>query len=239
MSKREINKKKIVVFSGAGVSVESGIPAFRFDSNSLWNNHDPNEVATYGAWKHSPERVIGFVNDLKAICLDAEPNEAHKAIAALEEFYEVVVITTNLDNLHERAGSTNVIHIHGDITKARSQVDDALINKKSEMIKIGELCEHGEQIRPDIVLFGEEVCKIQEAKAELKDAGRVIVVGTSLSVKPASGIPKAARGRAIKVLINPAMMKVPYGFRQIPEKATRALPRIASRWIDEAKNQSN
>lgn len=235
MAKKEVNKNKIVVFSGAGISVESGIPTFRMDSDSLWNNHDPSEVATAGALRKNPEKVIKFTNDLKEICRKAEPNEAHKAIAALEEFYEVVVITTNLDNLHERAGSTNVIHIHGDITKARSQVDNSLIEKGSELIKIGETCQHGVQVRPDIVLFGESVDKVTEAKQEFKDAGRVIVVGTSLSVMPAANIPKAARGRALKVLINPALMRVPYGYRHIPERATTALPRIVKRWLNERR----
>lgn len=237
MPKKPINKNKIVVISGSGISAESGIPSFRFDDDSLWNNHDPYEVATIEAWKRCPEKVISFFNELKLLCLNAKPNAAHIAIAELEAFYQVTVITTNLDTLHEQAGSTNVLHLHGDITKARSQVDNAVIEKNHDMIQVGELCEHGSQVKPDVVLFGERVDGVQEAKAELKDAGKVLVIGTSLTVKPASGIPNAARGRAEKIIVNPGKMKVPYGYRQVHEQAGTVVPRIVQRWIDEAKNR--
>nr|WP_229648954.1 Sir2 family NAD-dependent protein deacetylase [Vibrio splendidus]MCC4879462.1 NAD-dependent protein deacylase [Vibrio splendidus] len=232
MAKQPINPNKIVVFTGAGVSVESGIPTFRFGDDALWANHDVDEVATKGALKRNPGKVISFFNDRKLEMLSAKPNVAHKAIAELEKRYEVVVITTNLDNLHEQAGSTNVIHVHGNTMNARSSVDESLVYPMGDKpIEIGMVCAHGEQLRPDIVLFDEEVHLKLAAQNELKDAAKVLIVGSSLSVKPISTIFKAARGGAEKIIVAPDFVKRPFGFKHIYAKATEYVPQVCARWM--------
>lgn len=241
MSKKlEINPNKVVVFSGAGISVESKLPAFRMDSGSLWNNYDPEKVATASALKNDPRAVIDFFNNLKLKMDAATPNSAHFAIAELEKHYDVIVITTNLDNLHEKSGSTNVLHVHGDISKARSQIDSSIEYKlmPDQLISYGQRCELDAQIRPDVVLFGEIVTKYSEAKRHFRDAARVLVVGSSLSVVPTSNMIKAARGRAQKYIVTPDVIKQPFGFKHYPETATCAVPMICSKWIKEFQELS-
>ncbi|EGR2229320.1 Sir2 family NAD-dependent protein deacetylase [Vibrio parahaemolyticus] len=233
MAKPEVNHRKIVVFTGAGISLAAGIPTFRFGEDALWANHKVSEVATASALRKNPEAVISFFNDRKADILQAEPTQAHIAIANLEEKYEVVVITTNLDNLHEKAGSTNVIHVHGNIMNARSAVDSSLVYPMGDKpICIGDLCEHGAQLRPDVVLFDENVELKSVAQKELKDAGKVVIIGSSLSVKPICNIFKAARGRADKYLVAPDRIKPPYGFKPIYAKAEEYIPRLCKRWME-------
>lgn len=232
MGKPEVNPRKIVVFTGSGISAASGIPMFRFGIDALWSNHPVEEVATAGALKRNPEKVIKFFNDRKADMKDASPTQAHIAIAKLEEKYDVVVITTNIDNLHEKAGSTNVIHVHGNAFKARSSVDADLIYDLGDLpIHIGDCCEHGEQLRPDVVLFGEEVHLKTKAQSELKDAGKVLIVGSSLTVKPICNIFKAARGRAEKLIVAPDRLKKPFGFKHYYATADEIIPKIAERWL--------
>ncbi|WP_425263808.1 Sir2 family NAD-dependent protein deacetylase [Vibrio owensii] len=229
--KKDINFNKVVVFTGAGVSAESGLKTYR-DIDGLWYNHNINDVATKAAFKRDPEAVINFWNYLKGEISAAEPNEAHKAIAKLEAKYEVVVITTNVDDLHERAGSSHVIHIHGDITKARSPIDpDLKYDLGPEGIEFGKLCDMGGQLRPDVVLFDEAVPGVTEARAQLKDAGKVLIIGSSLSVAPACNIFKAVRGRAEKKLVGFKVKKLPFGFTMYREKATEAVPRIINKWL--------
>lgn len=232
MTKPEVKLNKIVVFTGAGISLASGIPTFRFGEDALWANHKVSEVATASALKKNPEAVIAFFNDRKSEILHAEPTQAHTAIAKLEAKYEVVVITTNLDNLHEKAGSTNVIHVHGNIMNARSSVDCNLVYPMGDKpIRVGDLCEHGEQLRPDVVLFEEAVELKSVAQKELKDAGKVAIIGSSLSVKPICNIFKAARGRAEKYIIAPDMGKPPFGFKPIYAKAEEYVPILCNRWM--------
>ncbi|WP_210498380.1 SIR2 family NAD-dependent protein deacylase [Vibrio crassostreae] len=231
MAKPEINPKKIVVFTGSGVSAASGLATFR-DQNGLWNNFNVEEVASLRGYKKNPEKVIQFYNDRKKEMMAAKPNAAHRAIADLEKKFEVVVITTNIDTLHEAAGSSNVIHIHGNITNARSSLDPELIYPLGDNpIEMGQTCEHGEQLRPDVVFFGESVDKYPMAREELKDAARVLVVGSSFTVKPASSMFKAARGRADKLIVCLDIQKKPYGFRIVRERAEDFLPHLVQRWL--------
>ena len=168
--------KKVVVLTGAGISAESGLKTFR-DSNGLWENHKIEDVATPQAWKANPEIVLEFYNQRRLQASKAQPNEAHVSLVVLEKYFNVTIVTQNVDDLHERAGSSNVIHLHGELKKARSSKNASLvyqINKKR--IEIGDLCEEGNQLRPHIVWFGEEVPMIQKVIPYFQFAEIVIVV---------------------------------------------------------------
>lgn len=239
MSKKlDIDYNKIVVFTGAGVSVESGLKTYNEDTGH-WHDTPVGKVATKSALNNNPKTVIDFWNDRKKEMIAAKPNAAHVAIAELEKYFDVVVITTNLDNLHEKAGSTNVIHIHGDINFARSQVD------LSERLYVGDTlltpsmrCTHGERLRPDVVMYDEVPYDMDKAFNEIKTASKVMVVGSSLSVKPACNIPKKARGRADKLIIAHSVHKIPYGFRILRDSASFAVPKVVERWINSKKAQA-
>ncbi len=180
-------KKKLVVLTGAGVSAESGLKTFR-DSDGLWEGYDVTEVASPEGWKRNPALVLDFYNQRRLDVKHAQPNEAHYALASLEEKYEVVVITQNIDDLHERAGSTRVIHLHGEIFKMRSEYQPHPNFDITGDILAGDLAPDGGQLRPDIVWFGEEVPMIAEASRIASKADIFIVVGTSLAVYPAAGL---------------------------------------------------
>lgn len=183
-------KKKILVFSGAGVSAESGISTFR-DSNGLWENHSIEDVASPEGWRRNPSLVLDFYNKRRAQLKEVEPNEAHKLIAKLEEKYDVTVVTQNVDNLHERAGSSNVIHLHGELTKVRptNRSDNEIV--WTEDLNIGDVCENGYQLRPHIVWFGEMLNEdfIHASREAAQSADVCIIIGTSLQVYPANEIP--------------------------------------------------
>lgn len=180
--------KKIVVLTGAGISVESGLKTFR-DSNGLWENYKIEDVATPQAWKADPEMVLEFYNQRRLQASKALPNQAHFSLAGLEKYFSVTIVTQNVDNLHERAGSSKVIHLHGELTKARSSKNPSLIYKiNDKRIEIGDRCDDGHQLRPHIVWFGENVPIISEVIPYFQRADIAIVVGTSLSVYPASGL---------------------------------------------------
>ena len=180
--------KKIVVLTGAGISAESGLKTFR-DSNGLWENHKIEDVATPQAWKADPEMVLEFYNQRRLQASVAVPNQAHFSLANLEDCFSVTIVTQNVDDLHERAGSSEVIHLHGELTKARSSKNPSLIYHINEKrIEIGDLCDDGHQLRPHIVWFGEEVPLISEVIPYFQRADIIIVIGTSLSVYPASGL---------------------------------------------------
>jgi NAD-dependent deacetylase len=197
-----INPNKIVIFSGAGISAESGLVTFR-DRDGLWNQYDVMEVATPQAWEENPGLLLQFYNELRQGVAAAQPNAAHQAIAALEAKYDVIVITQNIDDLHERAGSSQVIHVHGEIMKARSSIDETLIYSiGSKPIQLGDRCDKGSQLRPDVVWFGERVQNLDIARAAFKTAGKVLVVGTSLTVYPAASLLKKARFHAEKIIVN-------------------------------------
>lgn len=180
-------KKKIVFLTGAGISAESGIPTFRGTVDGLWENHKVEEVATAKALRDNPELVYKFMNEFRNKYKDCKPNSAHKAIAELEKDYDIVVITQNVDNLHEQADSTNVIHLHGDLSKVRAVDNENLLFDYTEDIT-PETKISGHTVRPHIVLFGEAVPNIESASKVLCDADICIVIGTSFNVYPAAGL---------------------------------------------------
>jgi NAD-dependent deacetylase len=229
--KPTINPDKIVILSGAGISAPSGLATFR-DADGLWENHRIEEVATPDAWRRNPALVTRFYNERRAKAAAAQPNAAHLAVAELERRFETVVITQNVDDLHERAGSSRVFHLHGELRKVCSSRDRSLsCDIGSRSVEIGDLCELGSQLRPDIVWFGEEVRHYETAKAHIMEAGRFLVVGTSLAVFPAAGLVRFARYKAEKVLIDLNPGKRPFGFRVVRGSADQAVPEIVRQWL--------
>lgn len=183
-----MSKKKLVVFTGAGISAESGIRTFR-DAGGLWEEVSIEEVATFEAWQKDQEKVLDFYNQRRKQVFETFPNAAHLLLAELEKDFDVQVITQNVDDLHERAGSSNVLHLHGEIMKARSTVDDSLVYQMSSwQLKTGDTCEKGSQLRPHIVWFGELVPNMDTANLMAAKADLFVVIGTSLNVYPAAGI---------------------------------------------------
>ena len=181
-------KKKLVVFTGAGISAESGIKTFR-DAGGLWEQYRIEDVATFEAWTRDRELVLDFYNQRRRQVMAASPNEAHVLIAELQRKFDVQVITQNVDDLHERAGSKKVLHLHGEIMKARSTADDNLIYPlTSAELKAGDLCVKGSQLRPHIVWFGEMVPDMDLANSLAANSDLFVVIGTSLNVYPAAGI---------------------------------------------------
>lgn len=179
--------KKITVLTGAGVSAESGINTFR-DSGGLWEGHDVMQVASPQGFQENPSLVLDFYNQRRRQLANVNPNAAHQLIANLESEFSVTVVTQNVDNLHERAGSSNVIHLHGELKKSRSVYDDSLIFDCNEDIKLGDLAADGGQLRPHIVWFGEMVPMLEIGANAVLDADHVIIIGTSLQVYPAAGL---------------------------------------------------
>lgn len=180
--------KKLVVLSGAGISAESGIKTFR-DSDGLWENYRVEDVATPEAWRRDPLLVLEFYNQRRKQALSSEPNEAHRILADLQDYFDVQIITQNVDNLHERAGNKKVLHLHGELFKVRSTTNPELIYELDGWeLKAGDLCDEGSQLRPHIVWFGEEVPAMVEALPMCEEADIFVVVGTSLQVYPAAGL---------------------------------------------------
>ena len=213
------------------MSAPSGLATFR-DSNGLWANHRVEDVATPEAWHRNPQLVLDFYNQRRAQACTAEPNAGHRALADLERRYEVVVITQNVDNLHERAGSSRVIHLHGELTKVRSTADESLVyDIGAKPIQLGDKCERGSQLRPHIVWFGEAVPLIEEAADELRDAAKVLVVGTSLQVYPAAGLVSYAPAEAEKVHADLHTAHCPFGFRALPGSVEETLPALVRAWL--------
>lgn len=195
--------KKLVVLTGAGMSAESGIRTFR-DSNGLWEEYDVMEVASIEGWYKNPELILRFYNERRKQMYACAPNKGHLLLVELESSFEIEIITQNVDNLHERAGSTNVLHLHGELSKARSSSDPSLIytigNKE---IKIGDKCEKGSQLRPFIVWFGEEVPAMEAAIQIVESADILCIIGTSLNVYPAAGLLHYAPSGSPIYLIDP------------------------------------
>ena len=197
-------KKKLIVFTGAGVSADSGIKTFR-DAGGLWEQYRIEDVATPEAWEKNRNLVLDFYNQRRAQVLKAKPNEAHYFIADLQDKFDITVITQNVDDLHERAGSKHVLHLHGIITKARSTVDELLIYEVNKNgIQVGDTCEKGSQLRPHIVWFGEAVPEMDRANLLAARADLFVVIGTSLNVYPAAGILNFVMPHAPKWLLDPA-----------------------------------
>ncbi len=204
-----MSKKRLVVLSGAGVSAESGLRTFR-DSDGLWEGYNIEDVATPRAWRKDPKLVLEFYNYRRKNVLDAQPNAAHYGLAELEKNFDVTIITQNIDDLHERAGSTNVLHLHGEIFKMRSERDHDLIYEIKGDIKIGDKAEDGEQLRPYIVWFEEPVPKIEEAIPVVRSAEIFVVVGTSLVVYPAAGLVDYARTEIPKYIVDKRIPNTSY-----------------------------
>ncbi len=227
-------KKKIVIFSGAGISAESGLSTFR-DNGGLWDNYDINEVATPQAWSKNPKLVLDFYNMRRENALNAQPNLAHKTIADLEKKFEVVVITQNIDDLHERSGSKNVLHLHGEINKVRSTGTEKVYYQGNKQLHLGDLCPDGFQLRPHIVWFGESVPSLGKADEIVRTAAIFIVTGTSLNVYPAAGLVNSAPINSIKYLIDPSeniRISSVKNLTVINEKATIGLPKVAQLLIN-------
>lgn len=182
-----MSKKKLVVLTGAGISAESGLKTFR-DGDGLWEGYNIEDVATPRAWRKDPQLVLDFYNYRRKNVLDAKPNAAHFGLAELEKDFEVTIITQNIDDLHERAGSTNILHLHGEILKMRSERNDALVYPVSGDIRIGDKASDGCQLRPYIVWFEEPVPMMEQAVPIVNQADLFVVVGTSLVVYPAAGL---------------------------------------------------
>ena len=180
--------KKLVILSGAGISAESGIKTFR-DMGGLWEEYDVMEVASPQAWESNPELVMRFYNERRKKLLEASPNEGHKGLVELEKYFDLHIVTQNVDDLHERAGSKNILHLHGELKKARSTIDPNLVyDIDGWELKFGDVCEKGSQLRPHIVWFGEAVPAIAEAASICERADIFVVIGTSLNVYPAAGL---------------------------------------------------
>lgn len=228
--KPEIDTNKVVVFTGAGVSAESGLATFR-DGDGLWANHRVEDVASIGGWRRDPGLVLDFYNQRRDEVMCAEPNRAHLAIAELQARFDTVVITQNVDDLHERAGSSQVLHLHGQILKSRSSLDPSVRQHQTRPIALGDLCPNGGQIRPDIVWFGEQLGDLGDAIGHLKTAGKVLVIGTSLNVMPAAGLLKHDRFHAEKLIIGLDVAKIPFGYRFLRGRASSLVPLVIGSWL--------
>jgi len=218
---------RLVILSGAGISAESGIPTFR-DSNGLWENHRVEDVATPEAWRKNPQLVLDFYNMRRRAAKVAQPNRAHYVLAELQSDFDVTVITQNVDDLHERAGSKNVLHLHGSLFKMRSTRDESLIFDVEGDMKLGDTCPLGSQLRPHIVWFGEPVPLIETAAEIVAQADAFVVVGTSLQVYPAAGLVEETRQAIPKFIVD---TKIPYisprlGFTAIEGKASQGMEQV-------------
>lgn len=201
-------KRKLVVLSGAGMSQESGLKTFR-EMGGLWEQYDVTEVATPEAWERDPALVLRFYNERRKQLLEAQPNAGHKGIADLERWFDVHIVTQNVDNLHERAGSSKVLHLHGELMKARSTIDPFLIYDLDHWaLNLGDLCEKGSQLRPHIVWFGEAVPEISRAIGIVEEADILVVVGTSLAVYPAAGLVNYAKRGTPVFVVDPGRPEV-------------------------------
>ncbi|MBS1526405.1 MAG: NAD-dependent deacylase [Bacteroidetes bacterium] len=226
--------KKIVVLTGAGISAESGLKTFR-DSDGLWEGYNIEEVATPEAWRRNPELVQEFYNMRRKSVLEASPNAAHYALAELEKKYDVTIITQNIDDLHERGGSDNVIHLHGIITRSQSSKNPNITYPiEGWELKMGEKCELGSQLRAHVVWFGEAVPMIEEAARVCGQADIFILVGSSLAVYPAAGLIHYVPYDVPKYIIDP---NIPYissdDFIRIEAKATAGVPPLVAKLLKE------
>ena len=193
---------KIAVLTGAGISAESGLKTFR-DSNGLWEGHDVMSVASPQGFANDPALVLDFYNQRRRQLLEVSPNAAHKALAELENDHEVTIITQNVDDLHERAGSTDVLHLHGELLKVRSTFDEHLVLDWKTDLNLGDFCEHNYQLRPHIVWFGEAVPLIEVAADIVEQSDVILVVGTSMQVYPAAGLIQYASDTAHCYFVDP------------------------------------
>ncbi len=218
--------KNIVVLTGAGISAESGINTFR-DADGLWEGHDIMEVASPLGWENNPALVLDFYNKRRSQLLTVKPNKGHLSLVELEKKYKVTIITQNVDDLHERAGSSTIIHLHGELLKVRSQFDEQLILDWKKELCLGDLCEHNSQLRPHIVWFGEMVPMLDAAIEITQKADILIIIGTSMQVYPAAGLLQYAPNQTPVYFIdpNPAISEKE-NLTILSEKATTGVPKV-------------
>lgn len=227
-------RKKVVVLTGAGISAESGLKTFR-DAGGLWEGYNVYDVATPEAWQRNPVLVQQFYNERRKSVMAAVPNEAHIALVKLEQEYDVTIITQNIDDLHERAGSTNIVHLHGIITKSQSDKrPDLTYEIRGWELKMGEFCELGSQLRPHVVWFGEAVPMIENAAQICCDADIFIVIGTSLQVYPAAGLIDLVPQNALKFIVDMNETSVSQDVEKIIDPASVGVPKLVQRLLESA-----
>ncbi|MXV16274.1 SIR2 family NAD-dependent protein deacylase [Hufsiella ginkgonis] len=225
--------KRIAVLTGAGISAESGLKTFR-DTDGLWEGFDVYDVATPEAWARNPVMVQDFYNQRRRTVLEAEPNAAHRALVKLEERFDVTIITQNIDDLHERAGSSDILHLHGVITRSQSDKNpDLTYPIEGWEIKMGELCELGSQLRPHVVWFGEAVPMIEKAAQICSQADLFMVIGTSLQVYPAAGLINYVKRNVPKILVDPNLREIDAvaNLEVITDKATVGVVQVVERML--------
>ncbi|MEM6630162.1 MAG: NAD-dependent deacylase [Bacteroidota bacterium] len=228
-------KKRIVILTGAGVSADSGINTFR-DADGLWEGHDVTQVATPEAFQRNPELVLRFYNERRQQLSEVEPNAGHLALVELEQKYDVQIITQNVDDLHERAGSSNILHLHGELLKGRSSVDPKCIVELEEDIEMGDLAPDGSQLRPHIVWFGEAVPMMEIAAGICLTADMCIIIGTSMVVYPAAGLVDFVPMSSPIYVVDP---KVPdiytsHTIEFIAERGAQGVPKLVEQLMKEA-----
>jgi len=228
--------KKITVLTGAGISAESGIPTFR-DSDGLWEGFDVMEVATPEGWRRNPGLVLDFYNQRRKRALEVMPNRGHEVLVELEEYFDVTIVTQNVDNLHERAGSSKVIHLHGSLFESRSSKNEQLVYPiKGWELKLGDVCAEGSQLRPNIVWFGEMVPLMGVASEHARRSDIFLVVGTSMVVYPAAGLIDYVPFESPKYVVDPSIpdiAHIPY-LHTIAEKASTGMEKLKSELLQHA-----
>lgn len=218
-----MSKKKLVILTGAGMSAESGLHTFR-DSDGLWEKYRIEDVATPEAWLKNPALVLEFYNARFEQLKTVEPNHAHRSLVELESTYEVDIITQNVDDLHEHAGSQNILHLHGSLTTCKSSFDETYITDMPKNgLAIGDLCPNGHQLRPNIVWFGEMVPNIELAMPKVQEANILLIIGTSLNVYPAASLVSYASSNTQIILIDPVDVSIPIKITHIKKPATQAM----------------
>ncbi|WP_378176138.1 NAD-dependent deacetylase [Aquimarina sp. SS2-1] len=223
--------KKVVVLTGAGISAESGINTFR-DADGLWEGHDIMEVASPIGWHNNPALVLDFYNKRRSQLRSVSPNLAHKALVTLEETHQVTIVTQNVDDLHERAGSSNVLHLHGELLKVRSQFDEDLILDWKTDLNIGDFCEYNSQLRPHIVWFGEEVPMLDRAIQITEQADILMIIGTSMQVYPAASLLQFAPQTTPIYFIDPKPAIAPKeNLNILAERATVGVPKVVKELV--------
>ena len=218
--------QNIVVFTGAGISAESGLGTFR-DSGGLWENYKIEDVATPEAFQNNPSLVLDFYNIRRKQLLDSSPNNAHIVLNKLQEKFNVSIITQNIDDLHERSSNVDVLHLHGKLREARSTIDNKIYTIQATDLNIGDLCEKGGQLRPNVVWFGEDVPNMEIAIQKVMQADIFIIIGTSLNVYPAASLINYATKAKRIILIDPKSLSYD-GIEVICEKATKAVPKLVN-----------
>ena len=229
------SRKRLVVLTGAGISAESGLPTFR-DNKGLWKQHDARKLASAAGFQENPQAVLDFYNHRRKQLLQVKPNHAHLLLAELEKWHDVTIITQNVDDLHERAGSTHVIHLHGELTKVTSSKDRLNPNYIKDYpldtpIRLGDKAVDGSQLRPFIVWFGEYVYAMEVAMDYAEVADIFVVIGTSLKVYPAANLVDCAHPEVPKFIIDPNDLNIPNGYIHIKDSATKGMEKLIDKLV--------